>query len=250
MAAGPHQPQHRRVDHAPRLVVERHVQRDHVALRKHAGQVAALDIRREVAVDDVRIARDHASEYVAADVGHPLPDPPEPDDAQCERGRAADPAGREVVPPAGADVAVVGHHVAHGGERQRQGMRRDLPHAIVRRIGHPHAVPGTGGGVDRVEAGADPAHDADLGQPREDAIGDGRVLQQDPAAAPGRGHDLVLGPALREHELHPGGFEQPALELDIGEVVIGEENAGHTWSAKPGRNLRGPLHARQAWHAL
>ena len=90
------------------------------------------------------------------------------------------------MPLAGVDVAMVGDDVAHQRERQRERVRRDLADAVVGRIRDPHAVPRAGLGIDRVEAGADPAHDAELRQRRDDALGDRRVLQQDARATGAR----------------------------------------------------------------
>src|SRR6516165_972166 len=53
-------------DHPPRLRVERHVQRDYVAVGEQPRLVAACNIRGKVAVDQVRVAGENAREYVAA----------------------------------------------------------------------------------------------------------------------------------------------------------------------------------------
>ena len=77
-------------------------------------------------------------------------------------------------------------------------------------------MPRAGVGVHGVETGADPAHDADVGQRRDDALGDRRVLQQD-AGAVARGRDHVgLGLALRGDELDAGRGEQVALDPRSG----------------------------------
>ena len=48
-----------------------------------------------------------------------------------------------------------------------------------------------------------------------------------PAQPRGRRDHVVLGLALRGRELDTGRREQVALELDVGEVVVGEEDSGH-----------------------
>ena len=74
---------------------------------------------------------------------------------------------RQVMPFSGVDVAVVGDDVPGERQGERQRVRRDLAHAVVGRIRDPDAVPcAQAVGVDRVEAGADPAHDAELRQRR------------------------------------------------------------------------------------
>ena len=77
---------------------------------------------------------------------------------------------RQVVPAAAADVVVVADDVAQRCQRQRQRVRRDLAHAVIGRIGHPDAVRPAGFDVDGVEAGADPAHDAEFRQRRDDTL--------------------------------------------------------------------------------
>ena len=122
---------------------------------------------------------------------------------------------------------MVGDDVAHEGERQPERVRRDLADAVVRRIGDPDTVLRAGVGVHGVETGADPAHDADVGQRRDDAFGDGGVLQQDGGAV-ARGRDHVgVGFALRGDELGAGRGEEIALESDIGIIVVGEKDLGH-----------------------
>ena len=227
--SGRHRGEHRRADHSARLLVERHVQRHDVALREDLRQVSPLDVGGEVAVDDVGVAGDDALEHVAADVRHPLADPPQPDDAERHVGRAAQLARRLVVPPAGADVAVVGDDVAHHRQRQRQRVRRDLADAVVGRIGDPDAVLRAGVGVDVVEPGADPADDAQRGQCGDRAFGDRRVLRQDGGTALRRGDQLGVVPALRGGELDAGGGEQAALDVDVGKIEIGEQDFGHGW---------------------
>ena len=49
-------------------------------------------------------------------------------------------------------------------------------------------------------------------------------MPQQPCAA--RDH-VVLGLALRDHEVDAGRGEEVALEVDVGEVVVGEQDAGH-----------------------
>ena len=62
------------------------------------------------------------------------------------------------------NVVVVAHDVADHREHHRERVQRYLAHAVVRRIGDPHAVPGAGLGVDRVVARANATDDAYLGQ--------------------------------------------------------------------------------------
>ena len=55
----------------------------------------------------------------------------------------------------------------------------------------------------------------------------GAYWQQDAGAVARRGDHVVLGPALRGDELDAGGGEQLALQLDVGEIVVGEQDLGH-----------------------
>ncbi len=93
-------------------------------------------------------------------------------------------ARRHEIPLALLDVAVVRDDVAQRRERQRQRMGGHLAHAVVRRVGDPHARLLARLGVDGVVTRADAAHDAELGQRRHDARGDRRVLQQDRPGSP------------------------------------------------------------------
>jgi hypothetical protein len=106
-------------------------------------------------------------------------------------------------------------------------MGRNLADTIVGGIRDPYAVPRACLRVDRVEAGADPAHDAEARQRCDDAFGDGGVLQQDAGASGGCGNHLVLGLALRCRQLDARGGEEVALEIEIRKLVVGEEDFGH-----------------------
>ena len=151
----------RGIDHPARFGVERHVQRHDVAFREESSDVASLDVRGKIPVDDVGIAGENAVEHVAADMRHPLSDPTEADDAERHVADPTHRTGRQVMPFACVDVAMVGDDVAHGRERQRERVRRDLPDTVIGRIRDPDAVPCAGVRVDRVEARAHPAHDAE-----------------------------------------------------------------------------------------
>ena len=83
-------PKHVGVDHAARLGVERHVQRDDVALARTARRGCARSTYAgKVAVDEVGIAGDDALEHVARDVRHPLADAAQADDAERHVATAA-----------------------------------------------------------------------------------------------------------------------------------------------------------------
>ncbi len=204
------------------------MQRDDVARAEYLGQVAALDVSRKIAVDEVGIAGDDAVEHVAADVRHPLADTAQPHDAERHVARAAQRSRREVVPLAGVDVAVVGDDVAHQREGERKRMRRDLADAVVRRIGDPDAVPRAGLGVDGIEAGADAADDA-----RRSASAAttrsviGAYCSRMPSQSRAASMTAVLGLCLRDHEVDAGGGEERALELDVRKIVVGEQDPGH-----------------------
>ena len=108
---------------SPRFAAAKNVGADHAARRRRRAACAAtrrrtarrasssvrraLDVGREVAIDQERIARDDPLEHVARDVRHPLADAPEADDAERQFGRPAQRARRQVVPLAVADVVVV-----------------------------------------------------------------------------------------------------------------------------------------------
>ena len=136
-------------------------------------------------------------------------------------------ARRQVVPVPVADVAVIGDDVADRGERQRQRVRGDFADAVVGRIGDPDAGPLAGFGVDRVVPRADAAHDAELGQRGDDlraVIGAYcRRIARQPRAM--RDH-VVLGLALRDHDLDAGRREQRALEVEVGVVVDRRRGSG------------------------
>ena len=106
-------------------------------------------------------------------------------------------------------------------------MRRNLADAVVGRVGDPYAVARAGLGVDRVEARADAAHDAELGQRAQDGFGDRRSLQQDAGAAPRRGDDLAFRPAASDRELDSRVGEDLSLLVDVDVVVVGIQNACH-----------------------
>ncbi len=217
-----------RVHHAARLGIERRVQRNDVGLRGKVGERGgALDVGREVAVDEIRVVGNDLLEHVARDVRHPLADAPQAHDAQHQPGRAAHRSRRHEVPLARVDIAVVGHDVAYRGQCQRQRMRGDFADAVVRRIGDPDARLVACVGVDGVEARADPADDPQARQRGNHLGADRRILQQDPAAALSRGDHLLFGPALRRDDFDADRVEQRALEIDVGIVVVGVENLRH-----------------------
>ena len=60
-----------------------------------------------------------------------------------------------------------------------------------------------------------------------DALGDRRVLEQHAGAIARRRDHVVLGLALRDRELDAGRIEQVALDLEVGELVVGEQDAWH-----------------------
>jgi hypothetical protein len=107
-----HHAQQRYAHHVSRFHVERHVQRHDVALSEGFGQRDPLDVCGEIAVDNVRIARDYPLEHIAADMRHALADSPEPDDAQRHVAGAAQFPRRKVMPLPRIDVAMVGNDVA------------------------------------------------------------------------------------------------------------------------------------------
>src|ERR1022692_4271577 len=88
----PHAPEHALVDHAARLVVERRVHAHRVALLEERAQVSGLDIRREVAVDEVGVAGNDALERVARDMPHALADAAETDDPERHLAGASQPS--------------------------------------------------------------------------------------------------------------------------------------------------------------
>ena len=166
---------------------------------------------------------------------HPLADAAEADDAERHVARAVEFPGRQVVPVPGLDVAVVRHDIAHQREREGERMRRHLAHAVIRRIGDPDAVARAGVRVDRVEARADAAYDAELWQRRDDALGDRRVLEQHAGAIARGGDHLVLGLALCRRKFDTRALEHGVLDIEIGEFVVGEQDARHGGATSAGR---------------
>ena len=179
----------------------------------------------KVAVDDVRVAGDHAAEDVARDVRHALADAPEAEDAEGELGRARKPAGRGVVPLPGADVAVVataGGAPARAPSRARASRprpRRSRANWRPRRRSFCASSD-----VDGVEARAEAAHDAHLGQRRRTPS---RSSARTARAAPSQPFAAAITSSSVRHcavaTSMPGVAEQPQLQVDIGEVVVGDE---------------------------
>ncbi len=148
-ARGVHEPrsrasssEQRRIHDAARLVVQRHVQEITIGLpnssvarpraARTAGKSASLmygsqaitsreDIRARATPCACRCARARGCRASSARGGASLP-------------------GGQVVPTAGADVAVVDRQVANQCERHRERVGRDLAHAVVGRVGDPHAM--------------------------------------------------------------------------------------------------------------
>jgi hypothetical protein len=204
------------------------VQRDHVGFAEELVLADALDVGREVAVDEVRIASDDGAENVARDVRHALADAPETEDAERELGGPREAAGAGVVPATGLDLAVVPGDVAHERERHSERVSGHLTDAVVGGVRHPHAVLARVGDVHRVVTRAHAAHDAQLGQRLEYLRVHRGVLREHPAAALPRRDHVVLGLALAGDDVHARLAEERELELDVGEVVVGDEELpGH-----------------------
>ena len=106
------------------------------------------------------------------------------------------------------------------------------------------------GGVDIVVARADAAHEPQARQRRKDPLPDRRVLRQNRHATGRCRHDVVLGLALRGKKLHAPGGKELALQLDVGVIVIGVEDAGHVAIGKLAllrrATVRGGRRLRQA----
>ena len=205
--------------------------------RTASASERALDVRREVAVDDYGSQATTRLNTLRADVRHALADAAEADDAE---GHVADPpqlARRQVMPLAGMDVAVIGHDVADRGQRQRQRVCGDFADPVVRRIGDPHAVPGAGVGVDGVETGADAAHDAELGQRRDDRSVIGAncsSIARSPRAA-AMTSSSVLHCAVTSST--PAGANIVAFEVEVGKIVVGERTLGMGEPAEGGTRV-------------
>ena len=132
------------------------------------------------------------------------------------------------------DVAVVRDDIADQCQRERQRMRGDFADAIVGRIGDPDAVARAGRGIDVVEAGADPADDAELRRRGDDLLGDRRVLRQDSCAIGGRSPHLAGRPALRGEKLDAGVRKELAFEVDVRVVEVGVQDSGHAKRTRKG----------------
>src|SRR5258705_136873 len=94
-------------------------------------------------------------------------------------------------------------------------------------------MPRAGFRVDGVEARADPAHDAELRQRRDDPLGDRGILEKDGGAAGGGRDHVVLGLALGRDEFDAGPGEEIRLgvgdqeEAGIDIVTDGEQTRRH-----------------------
>jgi hypothetical protein len=117
-------------------------------------------------------------------------------------------------------------------EREGERVRRDLAHTVVGRVRDPDAAPGARRRVDGVVSGPDAAHHTEPRQRVHDRRPDRRVLQQDGAAVAPRRDHLRLGLALPQHQLEARIPEQGALEVDVREIEVGEENLGHRESGE------------------
>jgi hypothetical protein len=137
------------------------------------------DVRRKIAVDQVRIAGDHAAEAVARQVREPFADAAQAEYADGQIAGATNRPRRQIAPTPGLHVAVVQCEVPQQREFHCQRMRRDFANAVVGRVGDPHAMSCARRGVDRVVAGAIAADDAELRQRGQHALGDRRVLHQE-----------------------------------------------------------------------
>ena len=129
------------------------------------------------------------------------------------------------MPCAGSYVAVVGHDAPRRRECQRQSVRRDFANSVVGRVGEPYALALACRGIDGIVASADPAHDPDVGQRRQDARRDRRKLQENAAASCSRRDHLVFCFALSDDDVDPRTGEKRAFELDVGVVVVGVEDS-------------------------
>ena len=228
-----------RVHHAARLRGEWRVQRDDISLARELGERGrAFDIGGKIAVDDVRIIGDDALEHVARNVRHALADTAQTDDAQHQLGWTTHRSRRHEVPLAGVDVGVVGNDVADRRQGERQRMRGDFSDAVVGRVRNPNAGGGTGFGVHRIVAGADPADDPQVRKCGHDRSADRRVLQQDAAAVPGGGDHLGFGLALGCDDGYANRVEQGTLEVNLGIIVVGVENLRHRWRGRKARDGR------------
>ena len=205
-----------------------------LAANKRAEIGGTLDVGRKVAVDEVRIAGDHALEDVARDVRHPLADASQPDDAQRHLARAAERPRRQVMPAA--------RHECRGDRRRRCGSAPAPAPARasrLRRCRSPANWPPRRRAARRpsVSIVSNPAP-IRLTMPSsrqrgDDLLGDRRVLQQDAGTA-GCGSDhFGLGPALRVDELDARAREELALEIDVGVIVIGEQDSRHQTRIRP-----------------
>ena len=123
------------------------------------------------------------------------------------------------------DIAVIDHQMTDQRQRHRERVRRHLADAVVRRVGHPHAVAATRFGIDRVESRAVAAHQSDTRQRRQHAIGDRSVLKQQRIALACGGDQIVFAAALGVDVLNTARAKHFALELDVGEVVVGDQCA-------------------------
>ena len=78
--------------------------------------------------------------------------------------------------------------------------------------------------VDGVEARADARAQADARARGKHRVGDRGVLDEQRAAAFGGFDDLLLGSALRLDERDAGLAEQVALQRDVDQIMVGEQN--------------------------
>src|SRR5262249_46057922 len=85
-------------------------------------------------------------------------------------------------------------------------------------------------------------HDPEIRQRSDHALGDRRVLEKDCDAVASRSNDVALRLAVPALELEAGIGEEPALELEIGKVVVGEQHLRHeaSFSRPSAERLKAP----------
>src|SRR5262249_42291948 len=115
--------------------------------------------------------------------------------------------------------------LAGGRQPERHGVIGDLVGApVVGRVRDLDAVPRGRVDVDDVDAGAVAGDDPAVLERFDGPRAHGRVLTEHPVRVVRGGDDLVLALALGRGELEPRAFDDRALDVDITEVVVEDDD--------------------------
>ena len=210
--------------------VERRMQRHDIGLRARAPPASARARRTPGKSPSIRYGSYATTRLhdVARNMRHPLADAAEPDDAERHLARAAQRARRQVMPAAGADVVVVARRRCAARRAPARARASRLRRRRSRASWRPRRRALRRRAVSTVSKPA-PMR---LTMPRPGSASttarrDRRVLQQDAGAvarAPRSPRASLLHCA--SFSRRPALANSVALEVDVGKIVIGEEDLG------------------------